>query len=390
MPIVSKPLFPLLISLFILSFLGACSEDGSKAEDALLDLDTDQGAVDADTSQADLIDQGEDVEVEGLDELADEDAAQDLNELAEEDTQVEDLVELTWDVESDGDQSEPGDQLQELDQEADLSPTIPASSYCEESVDIWCPYYLRCGRMAATDLDDCRQTFLESCNAVYEPHYAALESLGMLELSRQGLQACAEHLEAVACEEQIFDLDGGCGEVWRGLMPADSTCAPGVESFVCDGDSTCVLSLDFCGTCQPAVGEGQPCDTEIRCQSGLYCLEGACVSRALPGEACGDIPCVSGATCVGGLCQGRTIVGLGESCNSALRCPYRAACVDGECVQTALLGESCAELPCATGYCEGGICVQLLAGGSHCTAHGQCLSGICDGDSCMALPGSCF
>ena len=51
-----------------------------------------------------------------------------------------------------------------------------AVDYCESIVDFFCPFYLRCGRIAESDLASCRQTFLETCNAVYEPRYVALEA----------------------------------------------------------------------------------------------------------------------------------------------------------------------------------------------------------------------
>ena len=98
-----------------------------------------------------------------------------------------------------------------IEDEVDVLPAIvPASDYCEHMAEALCGFYVRCGRMAVTDLDACRPVFIETCNARYEPLWAELEARGVVALSGPGLLACAEHLGTVACEQQIFDLDGGC------------------------------------------------------------------------------------------------------------------------------------------------------------------------------------
>lgn len=269
---------------------------------------------------------------------------------------------------------------------------LPAAEYCERSVDVFCPYYLRCGRMAVPDLESCRIAFLEACNARYEPQYAGLEAAGALQLSAEGLAACAAHLETVACEQQLFDLDGGCAGVWEGLGTAGDPCGPGLESFVCDGDHTCVVTLDFCGTCEPAVAVGEPCEPgEVRCAGAAACVDGTCVARGLPGEPCGDAaPCVVAATCVDGTCRGFTTVAEGDACDRARRCPYRAACVEGRCVATPLLGAACdPAVGCASGRCVDGTCEPLLDDGAPCTRAADCRGGLCDG-TCRGLPSGCF
>jgi len=261
-----------------------------------------------------------------------------------------------------------------------------ARSYCELTVDVFCPYYLRCGRIVASDLDECRATFLETCNARYEPLYAALADRGLLSLSAAGIARCRAHLEAVACEAQIFDLDGGCDAVWVGQVGGGGGCGPGLESFVCDGASTCVLGLDFCGQCKP-IATGA-CDVEHRCPDDGTCKDGGCVARAQVGERCdGGTTCVLGASCDGGRCAAPTIVAVGDLCDQTHRCPYRASC-SGRCVKAALLGEACdASVTCASGWCSGGICVPLLGAGASCSASASCVSGRCSGGSCLA-PGA--
>ena len=54
------------------------------------------------------------------------------------------------------------------------SATLPPDQYCEETVDAFCDFYLRCGRMDVDTVEQCRSLFLESCNAKYEQRYADL------------------------------------------------------------------------------------------------------------------------------------------------------------------------------------------------------------------------
>lgn len=287
-----------------------------------------------------------------------------------------------------------GDVVDEADQTSDAATdeVLPAEDYCETIVDFFCPYYLRCGRTAAADLESCRTTFLETCNEVYEPRYAAFVEDGFLELSSRGVARCRAHLEDVPCEQQMFDLDGGCADVWRGLVGAGGECGPGIGSFVCDENSSCTIGTDLCGTCEATAAVGEDCTADdVTCATGVRCLDGTCVTRALPGEACGATkPCVVAATCVDGVCDGFDVVAVGDACDGGKRCPYNSTCLDGVCVGDALIGESCTDRNCASGWCDQTICRPLLPEGESCAGNTQCLSGVCDEQVCQALPGGCF
>lgn len=240
------------------------------------------------------------------------------------------------------------------------TPPPTATDYCERTVDFFCAYYVRCGRVVASTEEACREHFLETCNADFEPQYIALEAEGLLSLSESGMAACEAHLETVVCSEQLFDLDGGCGAMWVGAQPVGGACAPGIESFVCAPGSACVLGLDFCGTCQEAAAVGASCAAqEVTCETSARCVDGSCVTRSLPGAACSDTqPCVVGAGCTEGTCVGFDVVAVGEACDRDRRCPYGAECVSGLCEVAPRLGEPCSSVPCATGTCEGGLCVE--------------------------------
>jgi len=268
----------------------------------------------------------------------------------------------------------------------------PASDYCERTADMFCSYYLRCGRIAEDTMDACTSTFLETCNEVYEPHYTALAEEGRVALSRAGIRACKQHLDTVACDQQVFDLDGPCGQVWEGLSGVGEPCGLGIESFVCETGSTCVIGMDLCGTCESTVPAGESCGASAHCQSTAACVGGHCVTRGLPGDPCDDThPCELGTSCNGtGTCVAPAIVGLGEDCDNTHHCPYRSACLSGQCVQTALLGESCTDTACASGWCDGSTCQPLKDGGAACESPLECHSLTCTDGQCGSLPGACF
>lgn len=270
---------------------------------------------------------------------------------------------------------------------------VAASDYCESMATPFCAFYMRCGRMVAKDEAECRTVFVETCNARFEPRYVDLEKAGLLVLSRAGMDACTAHLGQVACVEQAGDLDGPCAHMWKGTSAAKKPCGIDVESFVCGAGTTCILGLDFCGTCEAAAVRGGACDPgNVRCQPEDACVNGTCVARALPGQACSDTkPCLTGATCTNGTCVAPAIVGEGEACDMAHRCAYRSVCTSGTCVRTSLLGGPCAtSRDCTSGRCEGSTCVALRADGETCASSAECSSAQCVSKKCAPLPSACF
>ncbi len=270
-----------------------------------------------------------------------------------------------------------------------------AADYCEATVDFFCAYYLRCGRMVAADEAECRVVFLESCNERYEQRYVDLEAAGLLTVSPVGLEACRAHLATVACERQLTDLMGPCGALWVGTQPAGAACGLDVQSFTCAPGTACVLGLDFCGTCRPAAEPGGACGDGGTCVAESACVNGACVARRQVGEACmTGQPCVVGASCQGGFCVGPLIVKEGEFCDATRRCPYRSTCMGGQCVRSALLGEDCGARACASGRCvtEGPakVCRPFLEAGASCTSASECRSASCVQGTCRSLPDACF
>lgn len=272
-----------------------------------------------------------------------------------------------------------------------------ASEYCERVEAFFCDFYLRCGRMAGvTTVEECRAVFREQCNARYEQRYVGLEAAGLLELSAEGIAACRDHLESVSCEEQIRDLDGACGAMWVGKQPAGGRCSYDVESLVCEPGTACTLGLDFCGECRPAIEDGGACgeasSEPVSCGPNASCVGGVCKARIPVGQPCGEGDlCVLGASCTNGVCRGPTYVGLGESCDQVRRCPYKSHCEGGVCVEDVLLGESCRDADCSSGWCSSEeTCEALLPAGAACVSSLQCASMLCYDGRCRDLPGPCF
>lgn len=292
--------------------------------------------------------------------------------------------------------SDPGGSAAPTDTDAgaDAQP-LHASDYCEATVDFFCDYYLRCGRIVAATAEECRATFLETCNARYEQRYVDLEAAGLLSLSTAGISACRAHLVTVACERQLTDLMGPCGDMWIGPQSAGSPCGLDVESFTCAKGTACVVGLDLCGVCRTASPVGGACGDGLTCTADASCVGGTCVLRRQVGESCSaSEPCVVGASCSAGTCVAPRVVAEGEACDATRRCPYRSSCTGGRCVRAALLGEECADRTCASGRCvvegTGKLCRPLLDAGAACSNPLDCRSGSCVKGTCRPLPDACF
>jgi hypothetical protein len=278
---------------------------------------------------------------------------------------------------------------------------LPATSYCEELVDVFCPFYLRCGRMNVADVEACRAAFPASCEAKFEPRFVPLADAGLLSLSRAGLQACAAHLADVPCDEQFFELQGPCAGIWQGQVAAGGACGLDVETFVCAPGTTCALDLSFCGTCETVLPAGARCrdgttDVDGACgPAGVCGDDDVCVARPRTNESCDPdgVPCVLPARCFGdGVCREPAVVGVGEACDVSRRCPYFAACEAGTCVVVDGLGAACVDDgDCEASFCAGGTCVALLPAAAPCLRSTQCGSGRCGDDgACADFAPRCF
>ncbi|MEE2786828.1 MAG: hypothetical protein VX589_05780 [Myxococcota bacterium] len=265
------------------------------------------------------------------------------------------------------------------------------AQYCETTADMFCGFYLRCNRIAADAEADCRNLFLETCNARFEPIYVSLVETGSLTLSATGVDACRSHLSQVDCNQQVFDLDGGCAGMWVGAGAQGTACGVGIESFVCRPGLSCEINTSLCGECRVRATPNQACTTNGDCPGPFSCVNGGCVGRGRPGDICHtQAPCAVGTRCEDGRCANFIRARVGEACDQVRRCPYGAVCVDGQCVRAAALGEACTpQVGCVSGYCVD-ICQPLKALGAPCDSPGQCAHNRCTNGRCGPTTSTCL
>lgn len=268
---------------------------------------------------------------------------------------------------------------------------ISAETYCESTVEMFCGFYLRCNRMAASSFEDCREIFLETCNRRYEPSYIALAGAGYLTLSEQGIRNCETHLANVDCDAQVFDLDGGCSGVWQGLGQEAHRCSYGIESFVCAPGFSCELDTTLCGQCERTSQSGDSCDNNQPCIGPFFCAGGLCQPRGLPGAPClASGQCVVGSRCDSNLCQAPIRAGLGDACDQIRRCPYKSQCVGGICEETARLNEPCQlSIGCMSGYCDE-VCRAFKTVGETCETNAECAINRCNDGQCGPSVSACL
>jgi hypothetical protein len=118
------------------------------------------------------------------------------------------------------------------------------------------------------------------------------------------------------------------------------------------------------GTCQPRAAGG-PCHVDADCPDTEFCLAGSCAVRRAPGQSCADAPlsCAAWTVCDAG----------------------------GVCAPAGRPGLPCAPYPgvpdfliCATGTCDGTLCVASASPGDVCGV-GTCASG----SACDLLTSTC-
>lgn len=197
---------------------------------------------------------------------------------------------------------------------------------------------------------------------------------------------------------------GRCTAVSTGDPGSDPSCAP----FACTGGqgcpSSCASDADcagggvtgFCldGDCILRKAPGEACDDGAECGSG-FCSEGLCCTEAcddlcqsctkartgLADGRCGDIedgaPCgtsscedarVSGRICLGGACEDGSLLcapfecatgRCASTCSDDGDCVDGSDCVDGTCTGATLDGLACARgSDCQSGHCVDGVCCE--------------------------------
>ncbi len=216
-------------------------------------------------------------------------------------------------------------------------------------------------------------------------------------LSRTCVEACEEGAtcaDDTDCDqtEDLVCVLGRCSD----LRSENQPCA---VSEHCQAGLRCGVSVQDPGemTCQPALEDGEVCQTGRDCESG-YCAadSGLCEDTADLGEAC---PSGLSEECGEGACAPEN---PSTPCTDASDCPGSGTCTyqgyplydsycGTYCIELKSDGASCEnEAECESGACVAGSCATPpLNLGDECESADQCESGFCnyeDTRECDTLP----
>ncbi|MGC3997182.1 MAG: DUF4382 domain-containing protein [Anaeromyxobacter sp.] len=114
-----------------------------------------------------------------------------------------------------------------------------------------------------------------------------------------------------------------------GLCDAGGTCAPGGPGTTCVEGSECLSADCVEGTCTSS-DPGEPCRADTDCAAGACGTDGTCTSSG-PGPA-GD-PCGANEECLSNMCVEGSCApgGEGTTCSGDLDCETGMFCVEGAC-----------------------------------------------------------
>ncbi|HQP34812.1 MAG TPA: MYXO-CTERM sorting domain-containing protein [Polyangiaceae bacterium] len=167
---------------------------------------------------------------------------------------------------------------------------------------------------------------------------------------------------------------------------ANTTCNAGVCGDACDADVDCNTTY-FCNLvttkCTARQAKGQPCNTNLKCLSGLSCVDGYCCDNACTGTCKSCDGSKSGGT--NGTCT--NIANKTDPDNECSTNPLTTCNGSGAC------GAYCdADADCgSTYYCASGTCTEKGDPSESCASNLQCKSGYCIKGKCCAgdCQGSC-
>ncbi|MBI2892974.1 MAG: hypothetical protein HYY06_05445 [Deltaproteobacteria bacterium] len=211
---------------------------------------------------------------------------------------------------------------------------------------------------------------------------------GTIEIDPDRMRDCLDQLAAADCA-QPHAVSPSCAEAIQGLVPRGGGC---VRTAECQADDRCVLELQCPGSCVPRAGEGETCISSLTCRAELRCGAGQCILPRAEGEDCDqDHDCDSGLYCHHrgdrdrpGNCE--PLREEGDSCWPApstkqMECAGDLVCAgplreEPACAEGGAVGEACSrEFPCAAfGRCSEGRCVRLSGPGEPCEENGNCPS----------------
>jgi hypothetical protein len=246
-------------------------------------------------------------------------------------------------------------------------------------------------------------------NSMECSRYARHVTEGLVEYRPEGWAACLAKY-SLPCDQA--DPYPCYFEILHGRVSDGQHCE---DTDVCGTVSGCVnVSGAVCGdvcvragnaseACGLYCGTSTPCLSIPFCASGLTCVDGTCVQSKQAGEPCGGpqfIACRFGLGCdvdPGDLDGNGTCVSLtaGRACRSDGGCIPTEFCQSGTCTPRRGAGQPCADAPTACSAfnaCDSnGVCMAAGHVGQVCapwpgTQFTGCVSGVCDGLTCLPIP----
>lgn len=205
-----------------------------------------------------------------------------------------------------------------------------AVQFQEQQLQGWCDYFVRCGRVAATDRPRCIDSMHQMMRLVSTGlDIAASIRDGKTRVDASYVKPCLDGLAGLSCRRDLGDVPA-CNAVFVGMLAVGAPCYGDAEceSGVCSRNgSPCP------GTCREHSrgGAGTACFTDRDCIRGLGCENGICAA-APPGTSPGDGCRTDGACSPDQYCsleEGQCAAGgaSGQGCNREEACDAGLACV---------------------------------------------------------------
>lgn len=205
---------------------------------------------------------------------------------------------------------------------------------------------------------------------------------------------------------EAYAAKGGSCEVpahcQAGLACLNKVCAEQLAvGEKCDNvlqckDGACDISSGT-GVCVATKKEGEACQFQTHCGSGLFChglaVGTVCQKGAAEGETCkSKRDCAAGLGCNSEKCA--PLPKENEACDPGNGCSGDLICTNSKCAPYPTDGQACirGEKRCADGFAcfnESGndVCRAARKEGESCTSHEECQRGFgCDQSKCVSLP----
>jgi hypothetical protein len=165
-----------------------------------------------------------------------------------------------------------------------------------------CEAYTRClGPLFDVFLsgEDCTQNFTIRVEEELPSFQQALDD-GRMTYHGDQLAACTADIRSRDCSELQQRGTGPCEAIFVGTVALGESCSLDEE---CTGSAFCDFGATCPGTCRELAAEGDGCNEDDDCQSGLVCsdAEQSCETPAGAGDLCqaGNPDCEIGYLCAG-------------------------------------------------------------------------------------------